>query len=365
MALTVFKFVKGTPLDNKRTSNDKVENYEFAPMEIDGALEEAILAEAECWEMVCTRKEICDDDEYGKEETIVGVDRYPLPKCNGQYLVWNGMLVGFKTPSAIYFFPYGGYAGNIYTSADISWTSRCYEYESCRCALAKIKPSSQTVYYAEQDGNPYHTVYGVDPYAEEVVIQEGAKLLYCDVFKFCKVRSISLPASLEKITWSNYLSFEGANHIEKITVDENNPVFRAQGNCLIHNESGRVIAGGTSCVIPCDERVKAVGEFAFYRSNLRHIAIPENIQVIEKYAFGQSDVESIVLPKTPIKIVNGAFSYCSCLQTVYYRGTKEEWESSGLASEFRYKHIYTYSENKPAEEGRFWHYGENGEIAVW
>ena len=63
-----------------------------------------------------------------------------------------------------------------------------------------------------------------------------------------------------------------------------------------------------------------------------------------------------------------AFSDCICLTSVYYEGTAEEWSAitvgthnDPLTSATR----YYFSEEAPSDEGNYWHYDENGEIAVW
>jgi hypothetical protein len=56
------------------------------------------------------------------------------------------------------------------------------------------------------------------------------------------------------------------------------------------------------------------------------------------------------------------------LQGVYYKGTEEDWLEIEVRSD-NYALLlaprYYYSEVKPAEEGKYWHYDEKGEITVW
>lgn len=61
-----------------------------------------------------------------------------------------------------------------------------------------------------------------------------------------------------------------------------------------------------------------------------------------------------------------AFSYCSGLTSVYYKGTAEDWNKISvdvlgyLTSATR----YYYSENEPTEDGNYWHYGVDGVTPV-
>ena len=63
-----------------------------------------------------------------------------------------------------------------------------------------------------------------------------------------------------------------------------------------------------------------------------------------------------------------AFAGCRELTTVYYEGTKDDWENISIKKNndlFVNANRYYYSDEKPTTTGKFWHYGENGEIVVW
>jgi hypothetical protein len=76
-----------------------------------------------------------------------------------------------------------------------------------------------------------------------------------------------------------------------------------------------------------------------------------------------NNITTIVLPNIS-SIGQYAFDGCSSLANVYYCGTAMPTVSTGntpLTSATQ----YLYSENEPTVEGNFWHYDENGEIAIW
>ena len=65
---------------------------------------------------------------------------------------------------------------------------------------------------------------------------------------------------------------------------------------------------------------------------------------------------------------NSIFEGCSRLTQVYYHGNAEEWAkllSESSNDELKSLICYYYSETQPTTEGNYWHYDENGEIAVW
>ena len=63
-----------------------------------------------------------------------------------------------------------------------------------------------------------------------------------------------------------------------------------------------------------------------------------------------------------------AFYNCYNLTSVYYNGTAEDWANITIGSwnsELTIATRYCYSETQPAVSGNYWHYDENGDIAVW
>ncbi len=99
--------------------------------------------------------------------------------------------------------------------------------------------------------------------------------------------------------------------------------------------------------------------------------VKDGFVTITKYL--NKTATSVVIPKTiqgsPVTSIGAsAFSYCSGLTEVYYKGDKTEWDKINISSrneDLTSATIYYYSETKPAEAGNFWHYGANGEIVKW
>lgn len=365
MAITVLQLVKGTPFSGRKISRDNKDNYELLSVSVDGEKEKAILEEASCWELVCKKENVFDDEEQGKWESLIGIENTPLTDCGGEYIVWNGELVGIKLDGSLYFFSQSYCVGGNVKYVTISVGDRDEEYDRYTYSLKKVKSSNRKVYYAPIDDNQKGIVYGVTANEEKVTIEEGAKVVLDDAFKNCyDLRSINFPASFCEIENFDALLFEGSRNITEITVDTANPVFHAQGNCLIKTAEKLLVAGGVTCVIPTNDSVTKICDFAFYRSGISSIVIPENIVEVGEYAFAQSWLESVVIPKTLAKVGRGAFGYCNDLH-IYFAGTTDEWTDC-LQKEFgNFRYLYKYSESKPTVDGKFWHYDENGNIVKW
>ena len=93
------------------------------------------------------------------------------------------------------------------------------------------------------------------------------------------------------------------------------------------------------------------------------------ITVIEKEAFKDSTgLNSVVIPESITTINDSAFYNCSNLNTIFYKGTEDEWyaitifdNNSSLIEAKR----YYYSENMPTDIGDYWHYNDSGLPEVW
>ena len=85
--------------------------------------------------------------------------------------------------------------------------------------------------------------------------------------------------------------------------------------------------GLKSITIP--DSVTSIGDSAFSGcTGLTSITIPNSVTSIGDHAFyGCTGLTSITIPDSVKSIGDWAFRYCTGLKTVYYAGTKEQWES--------------------------------------
>ena len=117
--------------------------------------------------------------------------------------------------------------------------------------------------------------------------------------------------------------------------------------------------------------VTSIGTWAFQGcSSLTSMVIPDNVISIDQWAFdGCKNITSVVIGDSVTSIGYDAFYGCYNLTDVYYNGSLEEWIEISINNNGNNKLTnakrYYYSENQPAEEGNFWHWGENGEVVVW
>lgn len=98
-------------------------------------------------------------------------------------------------------------------------------------------------------------------------------------------------------------------------------------------------------------------------------SINKKTKIIYDSAFSdRKDLTNIIIFNSVIGIENKAFYGCKNLETVYYKGTAEEWENISIGNQYNDKLTsatrYYYSEMKPTTSGNYWHY-VNGEAVIW
>ena len=136
----------------------------------------------------------------------------------------------------------------------------------------------------------------------EVVISESTTTISHAFWNCTSLTSIHLPSSVTELSG---IAFEGCTNLTTLTVDENNPVYTAVGNCIIDKRTGTLVAGGVDAVIPSDGSVLIIGESAFYsRYTAESLVIPDSVTKIESKAFSDCRaIQSIVFSSALISLL--------------------------------------------------------------
>lgn len=146
------------------------------------------------------------------------------------------------------------------------------------------------------------------------------------------------------------------------------------------NVIGKIVGETMDQVLPT-RLVYSVGDEGYTLKKVKHakgeVVTPEMhkglpVTSIESGAFWNcSDLTSVVIPDSVTSIGSSAFRDCNSLTSVYYKGAVEDWSgitidnSNGYNDKLINATRYYYSETEPATTGNYWHYDENGEVAVW
>ncbi len=136
--------------------------------------------------------------------------------------------------------------------------------------------------------------------------------------------------------------------------------------------------------------VRLIGDESFSNClNLEEVTIGEKVNIIGEYAFGSCEkIVSICIPGECRIISKGAFAYCINLVNVeigegistigsavfsdcdiekirlFYKGDEELWDKIKMENEKPEDVLYFYSEQKPTDDGLYWHY-VNSIPTVW
>ncbi len=120
----------------------------------------------------------------------------------------------------------------------------------------------------------------------------------------------------------------------------------------------------TDLVIP--DSVTSINDYVLSNcDNLTSVIIPDSVISIGMSAFSNCDkLTSVIIPDSVTNIEDFAFDDCDKL-TIYYEAGEVEWNNIDLGDRLEIPPRYYYSETQPTEDGNFWHYDANGEIAIW
>lgn len=186
--------------------------------------------------------------------------------------------------------------------------------------------------------------------------------------------SIDFPDELEEI--NNY-AFSGCSRLKSIVIPYNvkllgivafssctslNSVTITNNELVVPTNNPFSTCPITYANIPC-KWISSVKN-----TNLTTVVLNSGT-LIEKDSFsGCQRLERVFICHEVMSIEDGAFFCCYELDSVYYDGTKEDWNNINMGinnNSLIDDVIYYYSEFSPIETGKYWHYGENGDIQIW
>lgn len=160
---------------------------------------------------------------------------------------------------------------------------------------------------------------------------QEVKIPVCDeienaAFVACtSLKKIHIPQQVKKI---GPLLFEYCNNLTEISVDEKNPFYKSEGNCIIEKATNKVIAGCNTSVIP--DGVKIIGTWAFPMISLPNgITIPSSVEKIEYCAFYYCKNTSFFIPESVTTLETYCFADCTQLTSLEVAENNPVYKSEG------------------------------------
>ena len=155
------------------------------------------------------------------------------------------------------------------------------------------------------------------PRIKSVIIPDSVVSIGNEVFsEYCyRLASVTIGRGVVRIGEG---VFTGCDALESLIVAEGNPVYHSAGNCVIETATKTLVVGCNGSVIPDDDSVTSIGEYAFEDCRaLSSIVIPDGVTSIGDGAFYYcTALASVNIPKSVKRIGESAFEHCAALTSV-------------------------------------------------
>lgn len=149
------------------------------------------------------------------------------------------------------------------------------------------------------------------PALKNIKIPSSVTRINSYAFSFAGLTSISIPASVEYI---DETAFSTCLSLSRITVDNNNLNYFADGSALFNKDGTRLInyaSNSTAKEYTVPDNVNTIGSQSFrYLKNLTEIVLPISVTTIEDSAFFESSsLSKITIPYNVTSIGENLFTY--------------------------------------------------------
>ncbi len=177
-----------------------------------------------------------------------------------------------------------------------------------------------------------------------IIIPDGVTYIGYNAFGYCQeLQEITIPQNVIFVGWNAFADCDNLHVVYwnaincKYAGDRNDPIFNSRKYV---NVGKKIIIG---------DMVESIPPYAFY---------------LRMYAKGDSVSVSVIIPDSVKEF--GEDSFLGFYGNLYYCGTEERWALYNIDwAGFSSMTVYYYSENKPEEINKFWHYGADGNPVLW
>ena len=159
---------------------------------------------------------------------------------------------------------------------------------------------------------------------ESIIIPEGVEEIKNNAFADClNLKEVVIPSTVKVLGYDfqNYNVFIGCSSLEKISISENNDVFKSINNSIVEIKTGKLITASIST--NNTDGVKIIGDSSFMGLDNSFVIISSSVVEIESNAFIESGIETLFIPEGLKTIGMSAFTSCKNLKYIYISSTVE------------------------------------------
>ena len=162
-------------------------------------------------------------------------------------------------------------------SVPSSMCSTCWNLESVSLPQSVTTIGSSAFYFCQK--------------LQNVTIPENVTRIESDAFYECEsLAAVALPASVTSLQGNPFCRCKS---LSSIIVAPGNPVFHAEGNCVIHTQQKRIVSNAWPFRIPTDGSVTSIGPFCFSYVPISDLELPKVITSLDGWAFMAADVKNV------------------------------------------------------------------------
>lgn len=181
-----------------------------------------------------------------------------------------------------------------------------------------------------------------------IIIPDGVTYIGYNAFGYCQeLQEITIPQNVIFVGWNAFTNCDNLHVVYwnaincKYAGDRNDPIFNSRKYV---NVGKKIIIG---------DMVESIPPYAFY---------------LRMYEKGDSVSVSVIIPDSVKEL--GEDSFLGFYGNLYYCGTEEQWNvlyhvDDNIPDFSPFATYYYYSENKPEEINKFWHYDADGNPVLW
>ena len=135
-----------------------------------------------------------------------------------------------------------------------------------------------------------------------LVIPEGVEKVYGRVFiELHDIKELSLPSTFTGFIVEEESDFLGLpRELTKISVSDNNPLYKVASGCLINIPAKRIEFATSDAIIPQNEGIEVIGDYVFNQHfNISEIVVPASVKELGYMSLSGCSVKKITFLGSP------------------------------------------------------------------